>query len=102
MNEANTQVARAPVPNVLPAFTVTKIPGKVDHIIHTFKKDGGGIETKTVKEDGGFMVHFPIKGNSIRVRTISDLKRLGFDQTIPMVDSRYDQVVAEQPNMIGE
>lgn len=68
-----------------PAFTVRKLEGKVKRTF--LKRDGKGTTTPVETEvDAGWLITFPLKGNSIRVWDEQELKRLGFDKTIKLVD----------------
>lgn len=96
---SDIQIAAPDVPKIRPAFTVKKLDGKVKREILGF--DSKGKKTVTVTEvDAGWLVKFP-KGHSIRVYTEKDLKRLGFDRTIPLVNDDGD-VVGMLPNDILE
>jgi hypothetical protein len=77
-----------------PAFTVQELEGevevrtvrreKIDEKVSTFV-----YETRT--EPAGYMVHFP-KGHSIRVANYAELKRMGFDGPVPVVNDEGDEV----------
>lgn len=96
------QVARPNQPRIVPAFTVQELSGETEHTIYSKDEKTGKLVAKTVKRPAGYMVAFPTKGHSIRIRTAADLKRLGFDQTIPLVDanSDNDDVMGEVPNHV--
>lgn len=86
---------------IVPAFVVKELEGKVKRVIHGW--DGKGEKTeKVVEEPAGFLVTFPVKGHSIRVSSVKELERLGFDQTIPLVDANSDDddPVGEIPNYV--
>lgn len=99
---SNVRIAQPERRKIVPAFIVQKLEGKVEHTVYGFDAKGKKKET-TSEIDAGFMVSFPAKGHSIRIRTPADLKRLGFDQTIPLVDanSDNDDVEGEIPNLIS-
>lgn len=84
---------------IVPAFVVERLEGKVDRTIIGFDKEGRKVP-KVVSVDAGYLVKFPTKGHSIRVKDAADLKRLGFDRTIPLVDdnAENDDVVGYVPN----
>lgn len=96
-----TRVAAPAKANIKPAFLVTKLEGKVDHTLIVYN-DKNEREEKIVKEDAGYMVTFPIKGASMRVRTDAELRRLGFDRTIPLIneDGDDDEAIYEMPNSV--
>lgn len=78
----------------VPAFVVEKLDGQIERQLITFDEKGKK-HIKTVKVDAGYLVKFPPKGrgdkgHSIRVGTAEELARLGFDQTIPIVDMDGD------------
>lgn len=85
----NVRVARPDRPKIVPAFVVQTVDQEVERTMYGWDKQGKKTQ-RTVKEPYGFKVSFPVKGHSIRVRTVEDLRRLGFDQTIPLVDTRND------------
>lgn len=96
-----TMIARPNGPKYVPAFVVKKLEGKVSRTMITTDSKGNRQE-KVVEVDAGYMVSFPAKGHSIRVRDAKDLKRLGFDKTIPLVDQNTDDddTFGEIPNSI--
>jgi len=96
------QMARPNERKIVPAFMVRELEGKVKRIIHGWDAKGNKTE-KEVEVPAGYEVRFPAKGHSIRVRNIAELKRLGFDQTIPLVDAdaEDDDVEGYMPNSVG-
>lgn len=86
----------------VPAFMVQKLDGVIEREVIKFDTKGKK-RVELVKEPAGYLVKFPSKGHSIRVRSDAELKRLGFDQTIPLVDdgSDNDDVVGSIPNSIA-
>lgn len=98
---SNVSIAAPARQRIVPAFVVTKLEGQVERTVIQFDKEGKKY-AKTVKVDAGFLVSFPSKGHSIRVRNADELKRLGFDKTVPLVDdgSENDDVVGYMPNSI--
>lgn len=98
-------VARPHVPKVVPAFVVEKLEGKVKSPMIQFDKDGKKHDV-LVEKDAGYMVSFPAKGHSIRIPDAHELKRMGFDQTIPLVDTARgmsgDDPVGEIDNPIAK
>lgn len=84
---------------IVPAFIVEKLEGKIKRILHGW--DAKGVKnTKEVEEPAGYMVSFPAKGHSIRVSE-SELKRMEFDQTIPLIDGDGDdEAVGYMPNPV--
>lgn len=97
-----TRIAAPNRPRVVPAFMVQKLEGQVERTMIVFDKEGRKME-KTVKVDAGYLVSFPTKGHSIRVKDANELKRLGFDKTIPLVDDNADNddVVGELTNPVA-
>lgn len=90
-------VARPLKEQYRPAFTVKKLDGKRTEELITWDNKGQK-QVKLVEVDAGYMVYMR-NGHSIRVRDEANLKRLGFDQTIPLVDDEGESV-AEIPNLI--
>lgn len=86
----NMQIAAPQRRKIVPAFTVQKLEGKVERTLIKFDAKGKRYED-IVKVDAGYLVSFPTKGHSIRVKDAAELKRLGFDQTIPLVDANNDE-----------
>lgn len=93
------QVAAPAKPQIKPAFLVKKLEGKRVEKLLTFDAKGKRME-KEVEVDAGYLVKFPTKGHSIRVANEAELKRLGFDQTIPMLNEDGDAVFTV-PNAIN-
>lgn len=94
---ADVRVA-APARNApQPAFTVRKLEGEVERSIF-FYDEKGKRQTKKAKEPIGYVVSFS-KGHSIRIKNDAELARLGYDQTIPLVDAN-DDVHGYLPNNI--
>jgi hypothetical protein len=83
-----------------PAFVVQELEGKRTRTIYEFDAKGKK-QAKVVEVPAGYMVKFPHKGHSIRVATKEDLQRLGFDQTVPLLNEE-GEAVAEIDNMIGK
>lgn len=83
---------------IRPAYTVQKLDGKRKVAVYEFTKDGKRAER--IKEvDAGYLVTF-LRGHSIRVSE-DDLVRLGFDQTVPLVDGEgYDEAVGHIPSNV--
>lgn len=99
---STVRIAQAEREKIRPAFVVQKLEGKAPREICHIDKDGK-IVRKIVEADAGYLVTFPIKGNSIRVRTEKELKALGFDKTIPLVKiDGDDEVVGEIPNALDK
>lgn len=82
---------------IKPAFTVTRLEGERVLTVHSFDQNGKRV-AKDVKVPAGYLVKF-LKGHSIRVANDADLKRLGFDRTIELVDDEGN-VHGEIPNDI--
>lgn len=99
---AQVHMAAPGRPRIVPAFLVQKLEGTVERTVIAFDKEGRKFD-KTVKVDAGYLVSFPSKGHSIRVKDAAELKRLGFDRTIPLVDDNADNddVMGEMPNNIA-
>lgn len=97
----NTRVAAPSKPKIQPAFVVQKLEGKREHVILSYDPKEGRIEKK-VQEDAGFLVSFPIKKASMRVRNEAELRRLGFDQTIELInpESDDDEALGYMPNSV--
>lgn len=80
----SVRIAAPQQPKLKPAFKVEELEGTREVTLHGF--DTKGRKTiKTVEVPAGFLVTFA-KGHSIRVANEEELHRLGFDQTIPLVD----------------
>ena len=75
---------------VRPAFTVEPFSG--DYFRTVVKKTEKGLVQEQVKSEGGYMVHFPKDNHSIHVTTDEELRRLGFDQAVPIVNDDGDAV----------
>jgi hypothetical protein len=90
------RIARPDKAKIVPAFMVEKLVGKHKRELVKFTSKGDR-KTEVVEEDAGYLVTFP-KGHSIRVSTDAELHRLGFDQTIPLIDEDGD-AVGEIPNV---
>lgn len=99
---SNIRIAQPTQRKIVPAFVVQKLDGEVERTIIGKDSKGARKET-TVKVPAGYLVSFPTKGHSIRVLTEAALKRLGFDQTIPLVDagSDNDDILGEMPNAVA-
>ena len=97
-----TMIAAPARQRIIPAFVVKKLEGQVERTVIQFDKEGKKHD-KTVKVDAGYLVSFPSKGHSIRVKDAAELKRLGFDQTIPLVDdgAENDDIVGYMPNSVA-
>lgn len=95
----NISVAAPDVPKIRPAFMVEKLEGKIEREIINFDAKGKKVMNK-VEVDAGYLVKFP-KGHSIRVLDDAELRRLGFDRTIPLIDDDGEQV-GEIPNHIAK
>jgi hypothetical protein len=95
------QIAAPNQRRIVPAFTVRKLEGKVERPLIRFDAKGKKY-TEMVKADAGYLVTFPTKGHSIRVKDAEELKRLGFDKTIPLVEdgTDNDDVVGYVPNSV--
>lgn len=95
----SVRIAEPNRPRIVPAFVVKKLEGKHKREMITFDSKGKR-KVEVVEEPAGYLVSFPVKGHSIRVRNDADLKRLGFDRTIPLVDanSEDDSILGELPN----
>jgi len=95
------QVASPTRQRIVPAFVVQKLDGTMERTLIQFDKEGKKVE-KIVKVDAGYLVSFPSKGHSIRVKNADELKRLGFDKTIPLVDddADNDDVLGYIPNSV--
>ena len=93
MSEYTHQAAPISAKHV-PAFIVKKDDNERTHT-HRFLDKNGSIQSKEVKMPGGFIVAFPVKGHSIRVKDEAELKRLGFDKIIPLLDVKSDD--ADEP-----
>lgn len=96
------RVAAPSQKRIVPAFMVKKLEGMVERTMIVFDKEGRRKE-KLVQQDAGYLVSFPTKGHSIRVKDMADLRRLGFDRTIPLVDAENDDddAVGEIPNVVA-
>lgn len=98
---SNIQIAAPNQQRIVPAFMVQRLEGTVERTMIVFDKEGRRQE-KVVKQDAGYLVSFPTKGHSIRVKDAAELKRLGFDRTIPLVDANgdNDDVLGSMPNTV--
>lgn len=94
------RVAAPQKQRIRPAFLVKKLEGKRTQTIYTFDAKGKK-QARDIEVDAGYLVKFPIRGHSIRVANEAELKRLGFDQTIPLLDNEGDAVGAI-PNAVAE
>lgn len=72
-----------------PAFSVEKLPGKRVKTLHQKDDKTKQIIETQVEVDAGYKVVFS-KGHSIRISTDAELRRLGFDRTIPLVNDDGD------------
>lgn len=99
---SDMQIAAPNRQRIVPAFTVQKLEGQVERTVIAFDKEGRKVD-KVVKVDAGYLVSFPTKGHSIRVKNAAELKRLGFDRTVPLVDDNADNddVLGYMPNSIA-
>jgi hypothetical protein len=96
---SNIQIARPPEGNYIPAFTVEKLEGTIKQKVYAF--DERGVRTEKITEvDAGYLVCFPQKKHSIAVRTKAELVRLGFDNTIKLVDE-YGDVKGQVENPVA-
>lgn len=93
-------VALPPEKVIKPAFIVKKLEGTREQEIISFDAKKGKLVTK-VEVDAGYLVKFPHKGHSIRVANEKELARLGFDQTVPLLNGEGD-VMGEIENGIME
>jgi hypothetical protein len=85
---------------IKPAFIVKKLEGTRKEVIIGW--DAKGKRTpKEVEVPAGYLVKFPHRGHSIRVKNDADLARLGFDQTIPLLDADGEPV-GEIDNIITD
>lgn len=98
---SNVRVAAPQRQRIVPAFVVKKLDGTVERTLIQFDKEGKKYN-KQVKVDAGYLVSFPSKGHSIRVKNAEELRRLGFDQTIPLIDDSNDDddVLGYIPNSV--
>ena len=87
------------VDKYVPEFTVKKLEGKRNQEILSFT-DTGKLIKKVTEVDAGWMVYFPAKKHSLRITTKDELERLGFDQTIKLVDND-GEVGAQIPNPLA-
>jgi len=74
-----------PQQDIKPRFEVEAVAGVVTVTKYRRDAEKGINEEYTVEEPYGFNVYFP-SGNSIRVATRDELKRLGFDQAPGLID----------------
>lgn len=97
----SVRVAEPQRRNIVPAFAVKKLDGEVERTI-IGRDSKGERTTKVTKVPAGYLVMFPAKGHSIRVANDAELKRLGFDRTIDLIDanSDNDDVEGTMPNYI--
>ena len=98
----SVQIAQPARQRIVPAFVVQELDGEVERELVPKDEKSGKLVRRSVKVPAGYMVSFPTKGHSIRVRTVADLERLGFDKTIPLVDAETDNddVVGEIANNV--
>jgi len=98
----STRIAAPSTPRIVPAFVVKELEGEVEREMILFDAKGKKY-TKKTKQPAGYIVSFPTKGHSIRVRNMDELKRLNFDRTIPLVDAQSDDddVLGEIPNHVA-
>lgn len=90
----------APNPNAQtyrPAYKVTKLEGKVERTILKKNEATKKFVAIKVEEPAGFMLegmkrHHAIPVNSIRVKTVAELIRLGVSETVPLIGADGEQV----------
>ena len=73
------------VQTIKPRYEVHPYNGTTSRTTCTFDKKKRQLVTKTVDDEGGFMIYFP-KGHSIRARDAAHLVELGFDQPATLID----------------
>lgn len=76
---------------IKPAFIVKELAGKTTRVLYEFDAKGKK-QSKNIEVPAGYLVKFPHKGHSIRVATKEDLARLGFDQTVPLLNAEGETV----------
>lgn len=103
---AGVRIGRVNRPMPVPAFIVEAKDETVVRTIITLDENAKRTE-KQVKEPFGYLVTIPAKGmngrpHSVRVRNDAELKRLGLDQAVPLLnpDSDDDEVVGYVDNPI--
>ncbi len=83
--------------NYRPAYSVRKLPGKVDRTIIKRNAKTKRLEKTVVQEDAGFILmgmkrKQGVPLNSIRVRSLDELRRLGVSNDVPLVNEVGEQV----------
>lgn len=79
-------VAMQPQQQVRPAFTVRKLEGTCDKVVHIFDKKENKIKSKTTQVDAGYLVTF-MKGHSIRCYDLDHVRAVGAGlDVIPLMD----------------
>lgn len=71
-----------------PAFTVEKLDGTYTKLI--YEKTDTGLVSKEVTRERGYLVTF-LKGHSIHVETMEELKRLELSNVVPIHDTSSDE-----------
>ncbi len=85
---------------VKPAFTVTKLDGKVQKPIHAFDPKESKIKRKMVEVDAGYLVKFA-KGHSIRCWDDKHLSQVGAGlRMVPVVDTETGEIKGAVPNNV--
>ena len=85
--------------DVKPEFEVEILEG-TETITRSFYKDG----TFTQKEEKvpkGYMVYFP-SGHSIRIRSMTEMRRLGFDQSPNLIDMESGEQIPKSNTSLKE
>lgn len=80
-----------------PAYQVRKLLGEVERTIYTRNEKTKRLDRTVVKEPAGFMLYGMKKQrgktvNSIRVRSVQDLVRLGVSDNIPLINDQGEVV----------
>ncbi len=75
---------------VRPAFEVEPFVGK--YMRNVVKKTDKGLVMTQVEAEGGYLVTFPKYGNSVHVPNDEELRRLGFDRAVRLVNDDGDEV----------
>ena len=87
----------APINAPKPAFRLTRMPPRMRKVTKCVRDDGGfRMETVDVEDKGGFMLT-ALKGHSVYLKDLSELRARGLDRYVPMLVGDGDEPVAHTP-----
>lgn len=89
-------------PTIMPRYAVHPIEGKIEREIITFKSEKGKdgktrqkMHREVVEEPGGWIV-YTARGDSFRVRSLAELKRLELDEPPEIVDMESGTILGRE------